>query len=65
MGVANWIFCSEVRLLHIAFFNNKQVVITSKFGYPLFLKQGAKVKSEHIRRFLPHDFLQFGSVSNC
>ena len=33
-------------------------ISTSKFGYPHFtLKVGPKVKSEHIKRFLAHDFL--------
>ena len=41
-----------------AFFNNKRVVSTFKFGYPhLTLKQGPKVKSDHIKRFLAHGFL--------
>ena len=31
-----------------------------KFGYPrLTLKEGSKVKSDHIRRFPAHDFLDF------
>ena len=38
-----------------------RVINTFKFGYPcLTLKEGLKVKSEHIRRFLPHDFLEIG-----
>ena len=32
--------------------------ISKLFGYPpLTLKEGPKVKSDHIRRFLAHDFL--------
>ena len=39
--------------------NNKQGISTFKFGHPyLTLKERPKVKSEHIRRFLTHDFLQ-------
>ena len=31
------------------------------FGYPhLTLKEGSKVKSDHINRFPAHDFLQVG-----
>ena len=38
--------------------NNKQVISTFKFGYPrLTSKEGPKVKPEHIKRFLAHDFL--------
>ena len=43
--------------------NNKQVILIStfKFGYPrLTLKEGPKVKSEHIKRFPAHDFLEVG-----
>ena len=41
--------------------NNKQVISTFKFGYArLTLKDGLKVKSEYIRRFLAHDFLKVG-----
>ena len=37
---------------------DKRVISTINFGYPrLTLKEGPKVKSEHIRRFLAHDFL--------
>ena len=36
-----------------------RVISTFKFGYPrLTLKEGSKVKSDHIRRFAAHDFLQ-------
>ena len=43
--------------------NNKQVISTFKFGYPcLTLKEGSKVKSDHIKRFPAHDFLQVGQV---
>ena len=32
-----------------------------KFDYPrLTLKEGPKIKSDHIRRFPAHDFLQVG-----
>ena len=38
---------------------NKQDISTVNFGYPhLTLKEGPKVKSDHIKRFLAHDFLQ-------
>ena len=38
--------------------NNKRVISTFKFGYPyLTVKEGPKVKTECIRRFLAHDFL--------
>ena len=38
--------------------NNKQVISTFKFGYcRLTLKEGPKVKSDNIKRFLAHDFL--------
>ena len=38
--------------------NNKQVISTLKFGYcRLTLKEGPKVKFNHIKRFLAHDFL--------
>ena len=38
-----------------------QVIITFKFAYPcLTLKEGPKVKSDHIRRFAAHDFLLVG-----
>ena len=41
--------------------NNKRVISTFKFGYPhLTLKEGSKVKSDHINRFPAHDFLQVG-----
>ena len=40
--------------------NDKQVISTLKFGYPCLTSKGQKVKSEHIRRFLAHDFLQNG-----
>ena len=37
---------------------NKQVISTYNFGYPhLTLKEGPKVKSDHIKRFPAHDFL--------
>ena len=37
---------------------------TFKFGYPhLTLKEGSKVKSDHIKRFTAHDFLQVGLPS--
>ena len=43
---------------------NSQVVSTFTFGNPgLTMKQGPKVKSEHIRRFPAHDFLYVGSPS--
>ena len=39
--------------------NNKQVISTFKFGYPhLTLKEGPKIKSDDIRRFLARHFLQ-------
>ena len=38
--------------------NNKHIISTFKFGYPrLTLKEGPKVKSDHIRRFTAHDML--------
>ena len=38
--------------------NNKRVVGTFNFRYPhLTLKEGSKVKSDHINRFTAHDFL--------
>ena len=38
-----------------------QVISTFKFGFPrLTLKEGSKVKSDHIKRFPAHDFLQVG-----
>ena len=38
--------------------NNKRVINNFKFGYPcLTLKDGPKVKSDHIRRLPTHDFL--------
>ena len=38
--------------------NNKQVISTLRFGRPhLMLKEGLKVKSDHIKRFRAHDFL--------
>ena len=41
--------------------NNKRVISTFKFGYPhLTLKEGPKVKSDHIKRFPAHDFLSGG-----
>ena len=41
--------------------NNKQVMGTFKFDCPrLTLKEGPKVKSDHTRRFLAHDFIQVG-----
>ena len=41
--------------------NNKRVISTFKFGYPrLTLKEGSKVKSDHIKRFPANDFLQVG-----
>ena len=45
--------------------NNKRVISTFKFGYPcLTLKEGSlKVKSDHTKRFPPHDFLQVGLSS--
>ena len=45
--------------------NNKRVISTFKFGYPcLTLKEGPlKVKSDHTKRFPPHDFLQVGLSS--
>ena len=43
--------------------NNKRVISTFKFGYPhLTLKEGPKVKLNHIRRFLAHDFLYVGFI---
>ena len=37
------------------------VISILKFGCPcLTLKDGPKIKSDHIRRFLAHDFLQVG-----
>ena len=37
--------------------NNKRVISTFKFGYPrLTLKEGPKIKSDHMRRFLAHGF---------
>ena len=37
---------------------NKRVISTFNFGYPhLTLKEGPKLKSDHIKRFLGHDFL--------
>ena len=37
---------------------NKRDISTVNFGYPrLTLKEGPKVKSRHIKRFLAHDFL--------
>ena len=42
----------------------KRVINTFNFGYPhLTLKEGQKVKSDHIKRFLAHDFLQGGLPS--
>ena len=39
--------------------SNKRDINTVNFGYPhLTLKQGPKVKSDHIKRFPAHDFLQ-------
>ena len=44
--------------------NNKHVISTFKFGCPhLTLKEGSKVKSDHIRRFAAHDFLYVGLPS--
>ena len=41
--------------------NNERVISTFKFIYPhLTLKDGPKVKSDHIRRFAFHDFLEVG-----
>ena len=41
--------------------HNKQVISTFQFGYPrLTLKERSKVKSDHIKRFLAHDFLWVG-----
>ena len=41
--------------------NSKRVASTFKFGFShLTLKEGAKVKFYHIRRFPGHDFLQVG-----
>ena len=38
--------------------NNKRVINPFKFGCPLLtLKEGLKVKSDHIRRFPVHDFI--------
>ena len=38
--------------------NNKQVISTFKFVYPrMTLKEGSKVKSDHIKRLPAHDFL--------
>ena len=38
---------------------NKRVISTFNFGYPhLTLKEGPKLKSDHIKRFLAYDFLQ-------
>ena len=58
----------EAQRLFLAFdgadlFKDKQhlniwVISTFKYGYPrLTLKEGTKVKSDHIGRFLAHDFL--------
>ena len=45
--------------------NNKRVIRTFKFGCPcLTLKQGPKVKSDHIRRFPAHDFTLQTSGTN-
>ena len=39
-------------------YNNMRVISTLNFGYlPLTMKEGPKVKPDHIRRFLGHDFL--------
>ena len=44
--------------------NDIQVISTFKFGYPhLTLKEGSKVKSDHTKRFLAHDFLYVGLPS--
>ena len=44
--------------------NNKQVICTFNFGYPrLSLKEGPKVKSDHIKKFPAHDFLYVGLPS--
>ena len=41
--------------------NNKQIISTFKFSCPrLTLKEGSKVKSDHMKRFPTHDFLQVG-----
>ena len=41
--------------------NKRKVISTFKFGYPrLSLKEGPKVKSEDIKRFLAHDILLVG-----
>ena len=41
--------------------NNEQVISTFKFGCPrLLLKEGNKVKPDHIRKFPVHDFLSVG-----
>ena len=43
--------------------NNKRVISSFNFGYPNFtLKERPKVKSDHIRRFTAHDFLQVGFI---
>ena len=45
-------------------YNNKQVVSIFKFGYPhLSLKEGPKVKSDHIRRFA--SMISYRLVSHC
>ena len=41
--------------------NNKRIISTFHFGYPhLTLKEGPKVKLDHIRVFLAYDFLNVG-----
>ena len=43
--------------------NNKRIVSNIKFGYPCFtLKEGSKVKCDHIRRFAEHDFLDIANL---
>ena len=40
---------------------NKRVIYTFKFGCSrLTLKEGPRVKSDHIKRFPAHDFLEVG-----
>ena len=44
--------------------NNKPVISTFKYGYcHLTSNEGSKVKSDHIRRFSAHNFLQIGFTS--
>ena len=51
-------FLQVVFTLQTSRTNNKRVIRTFKFAYPrLILKEGLKVKSDHIRRFLANAFL--------